>query len=219
MCIRDSLSSSGAVYITGSTGVGVALVSGNGVAFLVGTSATITGTSAGSAAFGIQHGNAVLSDGQFQSSYSTIMLNGVTLGIADASLSMYHDTSGGRDRSVLQFASGATFGIDSAGSYIHINGTDKSAIVPTSQGYKALYCIESPEVWFMDFVREDEPIDSLFDEVTEDEILRGGTFISLSGVKYQQIWSHRRGHGKKRFESKTEQEFFKNEAFLRQAKV
>lgn len=32
-----------------------------------------------------------------------------------------------------------------------INGAGKTAVLDTSKGYRELYCMESPEVWFMDF--------------------------------------------------------------------
>lgn len=98
---------------------------------------------------------------------------------------------------------------------LHVNGSAKTAIVPTSQGYKALYAIESPEVWFMDFIEdpEREPVDSLFLEVTEGEIksvkCEDGSVI---------VFRRRKGHAE-RFENKTKEEFEQNERFLQMARI
>ena len=48
-----------------------------------------------------------------------------------------------------------------------LNGSTKTAIAPSSKGYRALYTNESPEVWFMDFCDSKDTIDPLFLEVTE----------------------------------------------------
>lgn len=108
---------------------------------------------------------------------------------------------------------------DGTNSELRMNGyslkltSNKTAIVPTSQGYKALYCIESPEVWFVDFVEKLDKEDPLFQEVTIGKT----KIIELVGGGYQ-IWRRRRGHEHLRFESKTEAQFIKNENFLRQAR-
>ena len=87
---------------------------------------------------------------------------------------------------------------------------EKTAIVKTSQGYNALYCTESPEVWFMDFCDSKDKIDPLFLEVTEKPY----HFIKCEGGEYQ-VWGKRRGHEQKRFGDKTEKEFLANEKFLK----
>lgn len=103
----------------------------------------------------------------------------------------------------------------SSSGKISIDGTDKTAIVPTSMGYRALYCIESPEVWFMDFCpgMSELDIDPLFLEVTEGEM----KFIKVEGGGFQ-VWRKRRAHAHKRFEPKTLEDFYKNEVFLGLAK-
>jgi len=93
-------------------------------------------------------------------------------------------------------------------SPLYVGGTPKTAVVPTSEGYKALYCVESPEVWFMDFCDSKDNIDSLYLEATEGEM----KFIKLDGGGYQ-VWRRRKGHAGKRFEDKTEEEFDKNNKF------
>jgi hypothetical protein len=87
----------------------------------------------------------------------------------------------------------------------------KSAIVPTSKGFRALYCAESPEVWFFDFCTgtRTEDIDPLFLEVTVPPY----HFIMCEGGEYQ-VWGKRKGHEEKRFEAKTGKEFVANERFL-----
>lgn len=108
----------------------------------------------------------------------------------------------------------------STGSISFSNGkvltvsADKSAIVPTSKGFNALYCAESPEVWFFDFAESKDKIDLMFEEVTTGD----KHFIKTEGGQYL-VFARRDGHEHKRFESKTEEEFIKNERFLRLAKV
>jgi len=104
--------------------------------------------------------------------------------------------------------------IYSLSSNINLGGTDKSAIMPTSEGYKALYCMESPEVWFMDFVEDKEHLDPLFLEVTEGD----SKFIKCDDGTYQ-VWRRRKGAGNKRFESKTEEEAIHNNKFWSMARV
>jgi hypothetical protein len=91
--------------------------------------------------------------------------------------------------------------------------SDKTAIVETSEGYNALYCTESPEVWFMDFCSADKKLDPMFAEVT----VAPYHFIKCEDGEYQ-VWGKRKGHKNKRFESKTEEEFNANERFLRMSK-
>ena len=105
--------------------------------------------------------------------------------------------------------------IHSYSSTMDLGGTDKTAIVPTKDGYKSLYCAESPEVWFFDFCANTlkESIDPLFLEVTEGPY----KFIQLIDGSYQ-IWGKRKGHAHKRFESKTALQFKRNEEFLQLSK-
>jgi len=87
--------------------------------------------------------------------------------------------------------------------------SNKTAIVPTSNGFNALYCTESPEVWFMDFAKDKNSLDPLFKEVTTSPY----HYIRCEDGEYQ-VWGKRKGHEKYRFESKTEEEFRANEKFL-----
>ena len=87
--------------------------------------------------------------------------------------------------------------------------SNKTAIVPTSKGFNALYCTESPEVWFMDFCEEKGKLDPLFAEVTVSPY----HYIKCEDGFYQ-VWGKRKGHENLRFENKTEQEFLANERFL-----
>ena len=88
--------------------------------------------------------------------------------------------------------------------------SNKTAIVPTSEGYNALYCTESPEVWFMDFCDEKGKLDPMFEEVTSAPY----RYIKCEDDGGYQVWGKRKGHEKYRFESKTYQEFLANEKFL-----
>lgn len=85
-----------------------------------------------------------------------------------------------------------------------INGSTKTAIVPTSKGYKALYCVESPEVWFFDIV-ENGSVDPLFLEVT------GGEMKTITNRDGQILVLRRRiGYGTVRMELKTKDQYISN---------
>jgi hypothetical protein len=93
-------------------------------------------------------------------------------------------------------------------SPIIVGGVDKSAIVPVKDGYRALYCMESPEVWFMDIANSKDNIDPMFNEVTTGE----KEFIKTESGKYL-VFAKRKGHENKRFELKTEKEYHSNNDF------
>lgn len=95
-----------------------------------------------------------------------------------------------------------------------INGSTKTAIVPSSLGYKALYAIESPNVWFMDFCDNEYDIDPMFLEVTEGEM----EFIKTESGRFQ-VWRKRKGFADTRFEEKTVFEFEQNEKFLKMSQL
>jgi hypothetical protein len=99
-------------------------------------------------------------------------------------------------------------------NYINLNGTIKTAVVPTSEGFNALYCTESPEVWFMDFIKADKKVDPMFKEVTVSPY----HYIKCEDGSYQ-VWGKRKGHENKRFEKKTRREFEANEKFLSMSKT
>lgn len=86
--------------------------------------------------------------------------------------------------------------------------SNKTAIVETSKGFNALYCMESPEVWFMDFCESKDKIDPLFLEVTTPPY----HFIKCEDGEYQ-VWGKRKGHEKLRFEKKTKSEADENNRF------
>lgn len=86
-----------------------------------------------------------------------------------------------------------------------INGSTKTAIVPTSQGYNALYCVEAPEVWFFDIVQSIEKVDPMFWEVTE------GEYKTVTNGESMLVFRRRKGFAKMRFTPKTKQEFLANE--------
>lgn len=86
---------------------------------------------------------------------------------------------------------------------IVINTYKKTAIVPTSKGYKAVYCAEAPEVWFMDFYKN--KIDKMFDEVTTGKSFE---FDCINGQKL--ILRKRKGFENVRFERKTSVELERN---------
>src|SRR3990167_2837895 len=90
--------------------------------------------------------------------------------------------------------------------------SDKTAIMPTRDGYKALYCVESPEVWFMDFVEKKDHLDPYFEDVT----IPPYKYIQCDDGTYQ-VWGKRKGKEDKRFEPKSVSEFIENDKFWSQA--
>ena len=112
------------------------------------------------------------------------------------------------NRGGLTWGNGAQLKVDQSGKWFMINGNAKEAVVPTSEGHKALYCAEAPEVWFFDFCDSKKKVDPMFLEVTEGEM----RFIKCD--KGYQVWRRRKGHGHKRFEVRTYEQFIKNEKFL-----
>lgn len=152
--------------------------------------------------------------------------------------------AGGRSRYVFKDTGGTErFSITpdaSPNTKLEMNGhslrltSDKTAIMPTSKGYRALYTLESPEIWFMDFCPGKRFLnmksgwkfwkwywdwtfkpDPTFMEVTEAPYV-----IMKTGHKdVVQVWAKRKGKAGIRFDEKTEEEFKKNEAFWNQAKV
>jgi len=123
---------------------------------------------------------------------------------ANADLSLF-----AADNKKLKLSTGGT--VDILCTDFQINGSSKSAIVPTSQGYKALYTNESPDVWFMDFCESKEKIDPMFLEVTSPPY----HFVKCEDGEYQ-VWGKRKGFESARFENKTKDEFDKNNIFWSQ---
>ncbi|MEA2056593.1 MAG: hypothetical protein U9O78_02695 [Patescibacteria group bacterium] len=132
------------------------------------------------------------------------------LTVNDMGVTFYKD---GDDRGGLSWANGADLKVDKTGKWFKINGNAKEAVVPTSKGHKALYCIESPEVWFMDFCEKidgEYQIDPTFEEVTKPPY----RFMRTEEKGIYQVWGKRKGHEKKRFEKRTKKQFRQNEKFL-----
>lgn len=102
---------------------------------------------------------------------------------------------------------------------------EKTAIVPTSKGYNALYCAESPEVWFFDFAR----IKRTWKFWKKPEVIVDNMFLEVSSPPYiiiptldksvVQIWGKRKGLENKRFEYKSEKEYKANNEFWSTPKV
>lgn len=120
---------------------------------------------------------------------------------------LYEDVFLGSLHGDVNISAGGNINVTPSGSF-KINGSIKTAIVDTSDGYKALYCAESPEVWFFDFAKDKESIDPLFLEVTEGEMK---TVKTEDGEVL--IFRRRKGYGKTRLETKTVQEFKRNNRF------
>jgi len=155
-------------------------------------------------------------------------VNNGTLRVNNGNIVWYDSKlESGKDRYVFKDSSGnekISLRPDGSNSSLRMNGyelrltSNKTAIVPTSSGYRALYCIESPEVWFMDFFEEGTKPDPMFDEVTEGK----SYFVPCydgNGDKFLQVWRRRAGHAHHRFDYKTLGEFEQNERFLQQARV
>jgi len=126
------------------------------------------------------------------------------IGFAD-DLVVGNTTSGGKIS--LVSASGRVY-FGYATNTVYINGTPKTAIVKTDRGYKALYCAESPEVWLMDFAKDESSVCPLFLEVTEGEMN-----ILETDQGEILVFRRRKGFADTRFEEKTVEEFNKNNHF------
>lgn len=106
---------------------------------------------------------------------------------------------------------------DNAGTtrIIRAGSTAKTAIMKMDDGsHKALYCVESPEVWFMDFVSTNDinQLDKDFLEVTTTPY----HFIPTTSGMFQ-VWGKRYDMTEKRFENMTEYQYESNNKFWRQA--
>ena len=88
----------------------------------------------------------------------------------------------------------------------HIGANTKTAIVPTSKGFNALYCIESPDVLFLDFYENKK--DKLFSEVISGNEFE---FDCINGKKL--LIGKRKGFEDTRFEKKSELDFERNNKF------
>lgn len=86
---------------------------------------------------------------------------------------------------------------------VRLDTGSKTAVVPTKDGYRSLYCAEAPEVWFMDFYTD--RIDPMFKEVTEGE---QHEFKCTNGKTL--LFAKRRGYANTRFTKKTSIEFERN---------
>lgn len=89
-------------------------------------------------------------------------------------------------------------------STFKINGTTKTAIVPTAKGYNALYAVEAPEVWFFDIAANIDQVDPMFWEVTE------GAYKTITNEDSVLVFRRRKGFAKLRFTPKTKAEFLNN---------
>lgn len=94
-----------------------------------------------------------------------------------------------------------------------INGAGKTAVLDTSKGYRELYCMESPEVWFMDFCDTKDSVDPLFLEVTEAPY----RFIKCDPDGFQ-VWGKRKGFSSKRFEQVSKLDYITNNKFWSSAR-
>jgi hypothetical protein len=110
---------------------------------------------------------------------------------------------------------------DCAGLYEPI-GTCKAAILPTSQGYKRVACMEMPDVVLCDFLNVGQPIDPIFFEMIEPETLRAigagvwienGVACSTDPNALVMVKGTRNGFLGKRFDQMTERQFDENNAF------
>lgn len=116
----------------------------------------------------------------------------------------------------------APFKVDLSGN-LYTGGTLKTAVVKTSDGNRELYCIESPEVWFVDFckrVQVPSPfwarkyiyhIDPIFAQVTQGPY----RYIQTAEKDIFQVWGKRRFHANRRFERVENEDYRQNERFWR----
>lgn len=111
-----------------------------------------------------------------------------------------------------------------------VNGAGlKLAIMPTSEGYKALYCTESPSPWFWDFCygKKIRKWPKFWE--TEWELKPDKLFLEVTSPPYHvikterknivQLWGMRKGAENFRFENKSKKEFEENNKFWATPKV
>jgi hypothetical protein len=120
----------------------------------------------------------------------------------------------GSNQPHLYWGNGTGVAFSHAGNNWFLNGNAKTAVVPTYEGYKALYCAESPEVWFFDFAKDKNSIDPLFLDVTDGDMK---TLKTEEGDIM--VFRRRKGYANVRFEPKTLEEFDRNNWFWGQAKI
>jgi len=137
--------------------------------------------------------------------------------------------SGGTERLSLE-PNGSSSKLNMNGYNLQLT-SNKTAILPTSEGYRALYCMESPEVWFMDFCTAKKKrnwlkpwkstyvldLDPLFEEVTSTPYIVIETKARVGNKKLLQVWAKRIGKGATRLEKMTEKQFKSNERFYSKA--
>ena len=195
-----------AIFYTGNYETRLVLNNGaNQSYFTEGTGLRVNKGSGGTGNFNVE-GDARV-DGNFTVNADHIVINGSNNLYLSDSCNFHND--GGVSH--LAFGNGKQL----------VMNADKTAIVPTTKGYRALYTMESPEVWFVDFCPGkkkywwkfwDEEYelhpDPLFVEVTEKPYIAMPTLIK--GIV--QIYGKRKGHTQ-RFEEKTEKQFKKNNDF------
>jgi len=133
---------------------------------------------------------------------------------------LYQDVSLRSSNGDVNISAGGDVNVTSP---FRINGSLKTAVVPTTKGYKALYTAESPDVWFFDFCYAKKKrkwpffwkyeweikADSLFLETVEPPF----NIIPTGTKNLVQLWGKRKGFSKNRFEDKTKKEFEKNNEF------
>lgn len=122
----------------------------------------------------------------------------------------------------------APFKVDILDGKMYIGGTLKTAVVKTLDGLRELYCLESPEVWFMDFCKKVETpesrwykreykydVDAIFLQATQAPY----HFIPTLDKKTFMVFGKRRFHTSKRFERVSEEEYKKNEEFWKGQRI
>ena len=136
--------------------------------------------------------------------------NRTWLKLADKTLTL------GQSLSVYNTTSVGSGYLNSGGSQMNWwNG--KNAIIKLADKYRALYCIESPEVWFVDFCKDSKSIDPLFLEATEGEMkFTKCVKFDVDGNEIPdgyQVWRRRAGVTDRRFDERSEREFNANNVF------
>lgn len=146
--------------------------------------------------------------GTFYASYFRSGTAGVTIQCGSGADFLLGNATSGGDVSI-QAPSGQINIWPGSNGDLYVNGSPKAAIVRTKHaGYRALFCLEAPEVWLFDFAKDLKQIDPLFLEATE-----GKQNILKTDQGEYLVFAKRKGFGDVRFESKTVEQFNKNNNF------
>lgn len=156
--------------------------------------------------FNVQSGKTARIQGTLQIDSSTFVINASS---SSKTLSMTRSAnffrSGSQDG--LQFENGKSLLMPDGGG-------NKTAVVPTSNGYREFYAMESTEVWFMDIVPDKQKVNTLFMEATEGPAI----YVRLEDDGGYMMFRRRKGRTGLYMREVSRDDYEANERFYGQAR-